>query len=124
MKKGFTLIEMLAVIALLGIIGAISYPIVTREINKSKEKTYNTQIKYIEGAAKRWAIKNDDLLPYDNSAITISTETLKKKGFLENNKIIDPRNNKPITGCVEIIYDSEYNQHTYNYKASCTETSY
>ena len=116
MKKGFTLIEMLAVIALLGIIGAISYPIVTREINKSKEKTYNTQIKYIEGAAKRWAIKNDDLLPYDNSAITISTETLKKKGFLENNKIIDPRNNKTITGCVEIIYDSEYNQHTYNYK--------
>lgn len=124
MKKGFTLIEMLAVIALLGIIGAISYPIVTREINKSKEKSYQTQINYIKGAAKRWAVKNNELLTTDNTNITVDLKTLKKEGFLENTDIIDPRTNKIITGCVEIIYNVEYNQHTYNYKTSCTETNY
>lgn len=124
MKKGFTLIEMLAVIALLGIIGAISFPIVTREVNKSKEKTYQTQINYIEGAAKRWGVKNNDLLTTDGTSITVNIQTLKKDGFLENTNIIDPRTNRIIDGCVEISYNLEYNQHSYNYIASCKEPTY
>lgn len=124
MKKGFTLIEMLAVIALLGIIGAISFPIVTREVNKSKEKTYQTQINYIEGAAKRWGVKNNDLLSTDGTSITVNIQTLKKDGFLENTNIIDPRTNRIIDGCVEITYNLEYNQHSYNYTNSCTEPTY
>ncbi len=124
MKKGFTLIEMLAVIALLGILGAISYPIVTREINKSKDNAYKMQIKYIENAAKRWGVKNNELLLLDGTSITVDVKTIKKEGFLENTEIIDPRTNKVITGCVEIKYDIEYSQHIYKFITKCSNTTY
>lgn len=124
MKRGFTLIEMLAVIALIGILGAISYPIVTREINKSKDNAFKTQIKYIENAAKRWSVKNNELLLLDGTAITVDVNTIKKDGFLENTDIIDPRTNKVITGCVEIKYNIEYSQHVYKFIMNCNNATY
>lgn len=40
-KKGFTLIEILAVIVVLGIISAIIYPKVIKTINDSRKNSYN-----------------------------------------------------------------------------------
>ena len=43
-KKGFTLVEVLAVIVVLGLIGAIIIPKVVSTINNSKEKSYNISV--------------------------------------------------------------------------------
>ena len=52
MKKGFTLIEMLAVIVILAIISLIIFPEVNKVIKSSKEKSYKTQIDNLIDATK------------------------------------------------------------------------
>lgn len=50
-KKGFTLVEVISVIALLGLIIGLAVPGVMRSSKKAKERTLNTKIKNIEKAA-------------------------------------------------------------------------
>ena len=45
MKKGFTLVELLAVITVLAIITVIAVPTVSRSIENSKQKSHDIQIK-------------------------------------------------------------------------------
>ena len=51
-KKGFTLVELLAVITLLSLVGLISVPIATNIIDKSKVKAYKQTLNGIIDAAK------------------------------------------------------------------------
>ena len=124
MKKGFTLVELLAVLTVLGIIALISYPVVTKQINDSKEKSYKNQIKTIVNAANRWAFDNDNLLPYEengNTSINVSIETIQQAGYLQSGDVIDPRNDEPMVGCIEITYDKTYKQHEYKYVKECDD---
>ena len=54
-NKGFTLVEMITVIALLAIIGMISIPVVEGVIKRSKDRVYNTQLEEIKSGAKKYA---------------------------------------------------------------------
>ena len=82
--KAFTLIELLAVIAILGVLSAIIYPSVVGVLNKSKEDAYHVQIKEIESAASKWAYKNASLLPTENDdTITIYLGDLKRAGLID-----------------------------------------
>lgn len=58
MKKGFTLVELLAVVALLSIIIVIAVPSVTKLRQSALERERNTQIKAIESAAILYAQDN------------------------------------------------------------------
>ena len=44
-KKGFTLVEVLAVIVLLGLLVGIAVPNILRSQTKAKEKTLSTKVK-------------------------------------------------------------------------------
>lgn len=123
MKKGFTLVELLAVITVLGILAVISVPVVNKQINESKEKTYKNQINTIINAAKRWGFDNDNLLsPIENTTdkVYVSIERIQKDGYLTSGDVIDPRTEKELTGCIEISYASDYKQYTYNYANTCS----
>lgn len=117
MKKGFTLAELLGVISILGILALIITPVVTSSINTSKEKAYNKQVDIIETAAKEWGIENIDELPDIGSTneLAISLSELIDSGKIQDNKIINPKTNTEMTGCVVVSYNSEYNQYEYNY---------
>ena len=82
MKKGFTLIEMLGVIAILGIIGAIAIPVVTEAINKNINTLDQNQISLIENAARNYATEN----PF-NYKNPITVKELQNLGYLENTEI-------------------------------------
>ena len=54
MKKGFTLVELLGVIVVLGIIATITVPLVQRTILENTEEAYQDQIISFERAAKNY----------------------------------------------------------------------
>ena len=62
-KKGFTMIELLAVITLLGILTIIAIPSVRTLIEKGKKNYYATQRNQVELAAKEYLKDNPKLLP-------------------------------------------------------------
>ena len=105
MKKGFSLVELLAVVVILGLVVLISIPIVNNSINKSKEKAREVQIEEIIKAAKKYAIKNSYVLPEDvGSHTSIEIETLINENYIDTDQIIDPVTETPITGCINICY--------------------
>jgi len=84
MKKGFTLVELIGVIVLLGAVLLIVIPIVTNEIRKARENAYNDQIRNIEESAMNWLRDNDFRVPYmgpDINAFVITLAQLQQTGF-------------------------------------------
>ena len=57
-NKGFTLIELIAVITILAVVALITVPAVNKAITKSKERAYETQKSEIIAAAKKWNLEN------------------------------------------------------------------
>lgn len=65
-NKGFTLIEVLGVILVLGIIGAMIYPKVTDTINKSRMNSYNVSAKRLVDFMNSYALdKKATLTPFE-----------------------------------------------------------
>ena len=122
MKKGFTLVEAISVIIIIGIIAIIAFPITSSTIKNSREKAYNAQKDIVVEASKKWAVKNVELLPSSDESINVNITTLIEGGFIkntENSKLKNPIDNSDMEGCVYITYSSEYNQHIYEYKEVC-----
>lgn len=119
-KDGFTLVELLAVVVIIGITYLIIFPSVTSFIDKSKEKSYNIQVDLIEKASKKWVVDNTDELlkkdPYHFNNINLTLTTLKKEGYLQDMFIENPKNKKIMTGCVVVSYQSNKNQYEYTYE--------
>lgn len=86
-KKGFTMIELLAVLVILVVIMAIAIPSVTSSIERSKQKEKDQKIKLIESAAELYIDRYN--CPNDG---TVSIELLINNSSLRASEIIDPDN--------------------------------
>lgn len=119
MKKGFTLVELLATIIIIGVVALIAVPTVISNITAAREKMYTTQIQNIELAAKKWATEHINELDstYLNSSF-ISVQMLKDLEFLSKDKLKNPHTNEEMKGCIEILYDAESKTYKYNYNDS------
>jgi len=117
-NKGFTLVELMGVIILIGVISVIIVPVVKDVIKEAKQKGYENQVNTIVESAKNWAASNIDLLP-ETDSILVKIETLKKEGFLENKKLINPVSDEEMNACVMITYNEDYNQYEYEYNEKC-----
>lgn len=116
MKKGFTLIEMITVIALLAIIGLISIPVVEGIIKRSKDKVYASQEAEIISAAKKYATEfTDKISVVDGAKTIVCLQELKDLGYLENTVIIDPRTDEYMNGGIGIVYDEDSKSYNYTY---------
>lgn len=70
MKKGFTLVELLAVIVILSVISMLVFPNVIKIINQSKENLYQSQLRDIENVAKNFSIEHPELLDANRINVT------------------------------------------------------
>lgn len=105
-KKGFTLIEIIAVIALLGIMAVLILPQVGNDIDERKENQYQNILKVIESSAKVYYADNED-------TTKVLLSTLVSEDYLSSN-LTDPRTGDDITGCVYIYLDNDgYNNFIY-----------
>lgn len=115
MKKGFTLVELLAVLVIVGIVAGITTPVVSKMIKSSKQKAYDNQISFIERKAMEWSVSNSESL--DLFYVTI--EELANTGYIDEEHLTDPRNGKRLTGCVKISKDPTFDQYVYSYGNYC-----
>ena len=115
-KKGFTLIELLAVIVILSIIAIISFTIIFKLIDDSRQDIYEANISTIEKAAEKWAVDNSHLVG-KSAAYCLDVDDLVNGGYIKSDSLKDPRekNAGNITGYVKILYDSTYKQYEYTY---------
>ena len=92
-RKGFTLVELLAVIVILAIVLIIAVPGVLSSINKTKNNAYESQLKIIKEAAKNYIVGERSSVVWEGTdpAVTIVSLTrMKEYGYLDK-KIVDPR---------------------------------
>jgi prepilin-type N-terminal cleavage/methylation domain-containing protein len=68
-KKGFTLIELMIVVAIIGILAAIAIPKFADLINKSKEGATKGALSSVRGALQVYYGDNEGLFPTDSLVI-------------------------------------------------------
>ncbi len=85
-KKAFTLVELLAVVVILAVIGIIIVPVVINTINSNTEKLYEAQIDEIKTAAEKYALYNLSDLPLtENDILTITLKDIKDANLIDIN---------------------------------------
>lgn len=132
MKKGFTLVELLAVITILGLLGLIVGLSITSSIRGVRKETSETQKNNILTAAKNWAADNIYILPDVGDSMVVSLHDLIAEGFMEadkDNQISDVENGKMLSklrttvtitnnnGDYEYTLDIKYGEDDVNIKA-------
>lgn len=103
-EKGFTLVELLVTIILLGVIGAIIIYNMTSVSNNSKESEYERYVAKVKSAASVYADTFPDVfneLYVSKAYIYITVEDLVRNGLLDE-ELINPFTNQKI-GLDEIV---------------------
>lgn len=94
MKKGFTLVELIIIIAIIGVFMILLIPNFNSILSSNKEKSYDIQISHIETSAYNFILENYDLFinSDDYKNFSIELKLLKDLGFID----FDLKN--PLTG--------------------------
>ena len=113
-NKGFTLVEILAVVVILGIIMVISVPAVSKWISRGKAESKESQKSTLLMAAQSYAQDNKKILPKAIGQTTILTaEELKNANYLKED-LYDADKKKCMNSVIRIY---KYNKTGYTYTA-------
>lgn len=114
-RKGFTLVELLAVLVVLGLIAVICYPMITKTITSQKGKLSTEQRNRIINAAKNYVASNTI---DDNTCLSVSQ--LQGSGYLETGNIEDPNGGSLNSAGVMVSWNESTHQYTYTFVSSCS----
>ena len=110
MKKGFTLVELVAVVTVLCLLVALITPSMMKIAKDRKVQLYESKIKWVESNATSWGNANIETLSMDCTCITVGE--LINKGYLlgedvERGELFDPRYNSSMNDLnVCVTYDA------------------
>ena len=117
MKKGFTLVELLAVLVVIGLVAGITIPVVDKILDSSRRKAHEEQVKMVEKRAEDYLTTHMNLLTDED--IYISVTTLINEGYFDQDELIDPITSRAMSGCVKVSYSSVYDKYTFTYGNAC-----
>ena len=94
-KKGLTIVELLAVLVLIGLLAVVIFPTITSNMNDSKNKTQEIQKASIKEAAESYVADNIGLKIFlnNNTEEVVTLNTLIEEGYL-NGKYSNPQDGK------------------------------
>ena len=117
-KKGFTIVELLAVLIILSLIAVIIYPNIIRSVRSTKNDLSNIQINNIKESAKMYVNDNvgtDNF--FDSNNEEVSLKKLVDDGYIDGSTY-DILNNKEynlVNSKVIITRTGEYPNYVYEY---------
>jgi len=123
-KNAFTLVELLAVIVIIGILSAISIAVYTNSIVESKRTLSDFQKKQLIEAARTYVAINT--IGFNNtfdsmtvgsatSCVALSVKVLTNEGLIGKN-VVDPQDTRTnLDGYIKIVYNSQMSQYEYSY---------
>lgn len=123
-KKGFTFIELLAVISLIAVILLIAIPSIRYADRKFHEKAYKTKIELIKTAAQEYGDDFKEVILYSNGgstytdpstgaiypSVNITVRDLLSNGYitkdndLDKEDVLDPRTDKSMLTKLITVY--------------------
>lgn len=121
-KNGFTLIELIGIIVILGVLVAIGVPSLLKTLNNNKNKEYETFEKNLFLATESYIQKHQDSfsnLNSENGSAMVSINTLVDNGLIKRS-LINPKTGQKINLLdfvkVTTMIDSGKNNRYYNYQ--------
>jgi len=125
MKKGFTLVELLAVIILLGLLGLIIYPTVNGIINNNKQKLHDKQIEELIRYGNTYASMNmSKLRTYNNARNIVTINDLYEAGLIQSSIVIDPLDDQVINGCLALTWKDSINNFEIELSDNCEKVDF
>ena len=83
--KGFTLVELLAVIVILSLLLLLAVTTVSSQFKNSKDELYDTQLNNIKLAAEMWGSDNKAKLNSISDCVSLTLGYLKDEGYVDAN---------------------------------------
>ena len=122
-KKGFTLVELLAVLIIISIVSLITFPAIGSVIVRSRDNLYDIQILDIKKAAQKWSIEHPELLDATHANdIYIPLASFRYSGYLEPDPIKNPKDRTEMEGCIRIKYNIKEKKNIYDYEEKTCKT--
>ena len=119
-KQGFTLVEILAVITLLGIMALLIIPAIEGIIRGTEEDAYNTQIESMKLSLKNWGAENVFKLPSnDGEFVEVTLGDLKLAGYVPV-EFKDPRDDKCFSNSIVLRITREKSNYDYSIQGNIT----
>lgn len=118
-KSGFTLIEIIVAIAILGIILLLVIPEMSKIVDDKKVSACNSISKTIEDAAQSYVYFNTEIVDsaiLSDNQFEISISALQSEGLLDTD-LVNPITDENITG--SIIITKNDNQYIYSIPLNC-----
>lgn len=119
MKKGFTLVEIMAVILILGVILVIAIPTFNKVVEESKNKLYKNLNETVVKTTKTYATENAFLMPTEEGeSVEVTVNELISTGYLKELK--NPGDKEDTCNGYVIITRLADEQYAYNPHINCS----
>lgn len=124
-NKGFTMVELIAVITILALIALITVPTVNKVIDNSKRKAYDKQVDTIVKAAKTMMAQDGSvyMTKIEDDFYIVDVNTLVINGYIE--EVINPITEESMgDSCVFIDDVTGEGNFEYEFSLECERNDY